>query len=199
MKKRCTKCGEEKPLSGFYKSKTGKYGVGSYCRVCNVAINREKRERYLRSPGVKVEEKECGQCGKVKPIVEFYSDPGARDKAASKCKECDREYQRARYKKNGRARPRDKKAEQEYHRKRVYGITPEQYAAMIERSGGLCEICGRVPSEVSGKGACVDHCHDSGAVRGILCHPCNVALGNFRDDPEVLRAAIGYLERAVLH
>lgn len=57
-----------------------------------------------------------------------------------------------------------------------------------------CEICG-VSEEDYGRRLSLDHCHSSGKVRGLLCQPCNLGLGSFRDKPEVLLAAAAYLSR----
>jgi hypothetical protein len=57
-----------------------------------------------------------------------------------------------------------------------------------------CDVCGA--EYVDGKGGhAIDHCHETGAVRGTLCGPCNKALGGFRDSPELLARAIHYLTR----
>lgn len=73
-----------------------------------------------------------------------------------------------------------------------YGITLEQYLARVENQSGVCAICGRQPDE--GKKLYVDHDHDTGDVRGLLCFSCNTGIARFGDDPEVLLAAIRYLE-----
>ena len=74
--------------------------------------------------------------------------------------------------------------------KRHYNLTVDDFAALIKRQGGVCAICGR---DVR---LGVDHCHDSGRVRGLLCRECNFGVGLFRDDRELLRRAITYLESA---
>ena len=199
MRKTCTKCGEEKNLSGFYKSKTGKHGTTAYCRACFVVINRERREAYASRPDTEKEEKKCRKCGEVKVITEFPLDRGTPDKHTNQCRECDRAYHRERYRAVGRSTKRDPKREQEYHRERTYGISAEQYKRMLEDANHLCEICGRDPVEVSKRGACIDHCHETGKVRGILCGPCNTGIGNLRDDPAVLRKALEYLETHSVH
>lgn len=76
-----------------------------------------------------------------------------------------------------------------------YGITAEEFAAKLASQGGKCAICGTTDWLARGKGPHVDHNHDTGQIRGILCGPCNNGLGNFQDDPDLLRAAIDYLER----
>lgn len=75
-----------------------------------------------------------------------------------------------------------------------YGITLEQYGLMLEAQGGGCKICGSSsPKRKGSKNLVVDHCHISGRVRGLLCYRCNVGLGNFEDNPELLSKALQYL------
>lgn len=76
--------------------------------------------------------------------------------------------------------------------KRKYGISLSEYESMAESQNGRCAICDSLPDK---KGLAVDHCHDSGRVRGLLCNKCNAALGFFRDDPERVGAAMAYLRR----
>lgn len=76
----------------------------------------------------------------------------------------------------------------------AYGITLDDYEDMLAGQGGGCAICKAVES--GGKGRFhVDHCHEGGQIRGLLCTRCNTGLGQFLDDPDRLRAAIAYLER----
>jgi len=65
------------------------------------------------------------------------------------------------------------------------------YDRLVEEHGEACRICGATPETT--KYLCVDHDHETGAVRGLLCEPCNIGLGWFRDDPARLLAAIDYL------
>lgn len=76
---------------------------------------------------------------------------------------------------------------------RTYGITIEERDAMLENQNG-CAVC-HVQEPGNKYGWVVDHCHNSNKVRGILCHHCNLALGNVKDDPKTLRALADYLER----
>lgn len=64
---------------------------------------------------------------------------------------------------------------------------------MLEEQGGVCKICKAPPLE---KRLSVDHHHDSGAIRGLLCSNCNTGVGMFRDDRAILEAAIRYLAAA---
>lgn len=75
--------------------------------------------------------------------------------------------------------------------RRQYGLTPEAFAALLAGQGGRCAICGT--DTPNGKGWCVDHDHETDAVRGVLCNNCNTVLGHAHDDVEVLAGAIAYL------
>jgi hypothetical protein len=75
---------------------------------------------------------------------------------------------------------------------RFYGISREQYEALLEQQGGVCGICRKPPQEP----LCVDHSHATGRVRGLLCRKCNTALGSFDDDVSVMAAGIAYIRKA---
>src|SRR6267142_4841583 len=77
-------------------------------------------------------------------------------------------------------------------RTRRYGISMEEYHALMRRQGGACAICKKIPE----KPLCIDNCHLTGKVRGLLCTKCNSGIGFYEDDPNRLRAAIDYLARA---
>jgi hypothetical protein len=80
------------------------------------------------------------------------------------------------------------------YRRYLYSLTMEEYRTMLERQRHMCMICGRVPE--ADETLAVDHDHRTGAIRGLLCGPCNRALGGFGDDVGRLRAAVAYLERS---
>jgi hypothetical protein len=82
--------------------------------------------------------------------------------------------------------------------KRKYGITPEQYDALLVAQGGVCGVCVTPPADARGYRMHVDHDHHTGRVRGILCGPCNVGIGQLRDDPTILESAATYLRRHAL-
>lgn len=88
-----------------------------------------------------------------------------------------------------------------YDLKRHYGMSRAEYDALYALQNGLCAICGE-PETVArlGKQMClaVDHCHQNGHVRELLCRKCNTGLGSFKDDPALLRTAIAYLEKHAL-
>ena len=70
-----------------------------------------------------------------------------------------------------------------------YGLSPDDYRKLVQQQGGVCAICKKADRELV-----IDHCHATNVVRRLLCRKCNTGLGQFDDDPDVLRAAAAYLE-----
>lgn len=103
----------------------------------------------------------------------------------------DKEYSDNYYKNN-----REKILEKEFlHKlKTRYGITFEEYQSMKNTQNNCCAIC-RTSFDILPRRPDVDHCHQTGKVRGLLCWQCNGGLGQFKDDPTLFRLAAEYLER----
>ncbi|MET7351555.1 endonuclease VII domain-containing protein [Streptomyces mirabilis] len=78
--------------------------------------------------------------------------------------------------------------------KKEYGLTVEGYLAMLKAQDDQCGICDRSFAETGGQ-INVDHCHRTGKVRGLLCRSCNLGIGHFDDNLDVLQRAIAYLRR----
>jgi hypothetical protein len=130
--------------------------------------------------------KRCIKCALEKDLSEFRAHPQTKDKLQSWCKACTQVVVDAN-------RKRCPRTSFHYQIKRKYGITIDDYERMLEDQGGGCAICGET-NPLKGKNyLCVDHCHTTGKVRGILCHDCNTGLGKFKDSEEFLRTAINYL------
>lgn len=145
----------------------------------------KRRLQDARSHGIP-ELKRCRSCSIVKPSSEFSLYSASRDGLFHRCAECSRLAGKARYHEEKHKRPW-----LERHLRLTYGITVEQYETMLEEQGSACAICGA--TEHGGKNWHVDHDHETGAVRGILCQGCNLALGGTRDNPDTLIAAAKYL------
>jgi len=83
--------------------------------------------------------------------------------------------------------------------KRTYNLTPEQYESMLQVQNYRCGICGTTDPGIYTKGRVnrwhVDHNHVTGKIRGLLCGPCNIGLGNFHENVVALRNAVLYLEK----
>ena len=81
---------------------------------------------------------------------------------------------------------------------RVYGLTPQDYVKMLALQGGVCAICGEVEQAIKNGCICslsVDHDHDTGKVRGLLCQRCNSVLGFAGDDIDLLYRTVKYLDK----
>lgn len=81
-----------------------------------------------------------------------------------------------------------------HHLRNTYGISLEDYDSMLTEQGGVCAICGKQETHAQHKYLSVDHCHETGKVRGLLCHGCNATIGYAKDDPARLERAIVYLK-----
>jgi DNA-directed RNA polymerase subunit RPC12/RpoP len=77
---------------------------------------------------------------------------------------------------------------------RVYGITPQQYAAILSDQGGGCAICGREAREFKTR-LCIDHNHATREIRGILCYYCNHRLVGRHRDPVLLGKVVAYISQ----
>lgn len=145
-------------------------------------------------------DKVCTACDETKPRSAYYTTKQGWQ--TQPCKDCYRERQKARYHERKAIDP-DGLAEEMRQRARryqlaKYGLSVEDYETMYQAQDGRCMVCRAEntpgPQNTLGNFA-IDHCHDTGEVRGLLCVPCNVGIGNLRDDPALLRAAADYLER----
>ena len=125
--------------------------------------------------------KTCKQCDAELVVGENWTI-GSVKSYSYLCQTCRSGYNKNRYTSEVRER----------FLKEKYGITQEDYDALLDIQEGGCKICGWTPPKE--KSLCVDHCHDTGEVRGLLCNHCNSGLGYFRDNQEVLFSAIAYLE-----
>lgn len=168
----CSKCGANP------RSKSN-----SWCKPCNAAYAAAYRERTR--PRMRTEVRRCEECG-----TEFTWDSNhAKQKYCSK--PC---YQKVRHRTRRergewrKPQPKEQRRRQSY-RARGYGITPEEFDALVEAQGGRCLICGRDDMQLV-----PDHCHNGGGFRGAICGRCNKGLGQFADNPDWLTKAAEYLK-----
>lgn len=94
-----------------------------------------------------------------------------------------------------KSHPLNKQYQREKYELFKYGLTPERKAALLESQGNGCAICGYTFGQKKGD-MHVDHCHNTGEVRGLLCNECNTGIGLLRENAEIMRSAINYLENA---
>lgn len=120
--------------------------------------------------------KKClGPCGLELSVEEFTPNKNNKGGHLTKCRDC-------------RNQERDSKTQRSYVLKSTYGISLVEYELMYEAQNGVCAICKK--PESSGKGLAVDHDHETGKVRSLLCFMCNTSIGKLGEDiPRILEAA----------
>ncbi len=158
--------------------------------------------------------KQCSRCHRDLSRVDgFYWWKG---RPKGECKDCTKLLARQQNTKRDRSSPavrasrrrryyehkahaEDGRTEASFFQKfRRHGLTLDQYHALVERQDFCCAICGNEPPPQNGRRGnvdnfVIDHDHQTGRVRALLCWPCNAALGNLRDEPEVARKITEYL------
>lgn len=148
--------------------------------------------------------KRCAMCGEDLPRSMFTADPRMRLGLKSYCKDCCHIDARRRYHANpeharevqrvaSKRRYTTERGRTE-HLKALYGITQEQYQALLRAQGYGCAACGTTEPGGKSNQWHVDHSHSSRKIRGLLCAGCNIGIGHLGDSPERLRAAAIYIE-----
>lgn len=164
----CDYCGEETIKTLAKVADANRHNRKLYC---DNSCSSKQRHKFRRDTYVAPLEKCCRSCGCTKLLNQFYVMKTSLDGKDSYCKSC-----RCRY-------------ASRWHKKRRYGVSPEQESEMLESQDDVCAICGCDPP------LCIDHCHDTNKFRGLLCRKCNAGLGFLGDNLEGLLKAITYLER----
>ena len=167
-------------------------------------------------------EKTCKNCAITSSSDNFHRHSGMDDGHINVCKTCRHEYCKT-WRKNNRESLKIKKAKyhsvvkddinskrreerkqnpskyKESNLQHNFGITLSQYNAMLVSQNFTCAVCKypETSKHQSGKvrDLSVDHCHSTGAIRGLLCGKCNKGIGLFQDNKKLLEQAIKYLER----
>lgn len=134
--------------------------------------------------------KTCKDCGQTKDLSEFHSHKSCSMGVRPECKDCSNIVAKVRSANYRKAEPIKRKFTV---LKNKYGISQEQYEALLKEQDNKCKICGN-PETGSKECLSIDHCHSTGKIRGLLCHLCNVGLGSFKDNIENIEKAIKYLQ-----
>lgn len=163
--------------------------------LCSLHWQREQKSGQLSNFGrtrnlTNRTHKKCTICAAIKPLNEFHIVKPKRGGTfpQSRCKQCNQIYC-----KNWFAQNSHKlfMAGRKSHLKHQYGITVEQYEELMIIQKGRCAICQQLCP--TGNSLSVDHHHDSGKVRGLLCRNCNSALGYSKENLAILQRMIDYL------
>jgi Recombination endonuclease VII len=131
--------------------------------------------------------KQCIKCEESLPLESFVKDKRNKDGRGARCRSCT--YASKQY---------NPERQRRYKLKHFYGITPDEYSRLLDEQGGVCQICKCPPEENGAKNLQalrVDHCHETGKIRGLLCHNCNVAIGHLGDNLSTMQNAISYLAK----
>ena len=148
--------------------------------------------------------KSCTKCRKTLSRDSFTKDKKRKDGLNLWCRSCTRANSAkqdsirdhaARYHRNREAellRKRGSLVVRDYNLRKLYSMTLVDFDQMLASQKGRCRICGTDKPGHKGR-FCVDHNHNTGEVRGILCHKCNTALGLLQDSPSLLQSARDYL------
>lgn len=140
--------------------------------------------------------KRCTSCLQEKPLTEFWADKRRPNGRLAKCKECKTAkivaWRQSQPDLNKRRYWANRDSERYRHLVKKYGITLSNYFEMLLAQGGACAICGR--PEPKNKSLNVDHDHQTGEVRGLLCTNCNQMIGHAADSRDRLEAGARYLE-----
>ena len=190
---KCKKCGIDKVENDFYRA-NNKTGYESTCKECRNLLHYEQRKNNRIKNGLPIRistlearelliqhKKYCPKCEKIKDLDEF-STMKTKSKIASHCKECNREMLDEYYdtEKGRNAKKQQYLTNKLRYRnatlKRKYGITLEEYNAILNNQGGGCAICHKTEEE-NKKMLAVDHSHQTNKNRALLCSSCNICIG----------------------
>jgi hypothetical protein len=201
----------EKPVTEFRKRKEGSLdGYRGLCKQCMLP-------KHEVDPNIK--EKFCPKCQTPKDIQNFDKNRNVKDGLDRWCKKCSTNYKAEWRQKNpGKykvyahkhwVKNKDKKNAvhtkwvkehqehlKEYGLQRKFGISLDDYNKISENQGGVCAICSSAHSKTKRSGLHLDHNHETGTVRGLLCFHCNTGLGHFKDNIEFLKSAILYIVKS---
>jgi hypothetical protein len=150
------------------------------------SFREESRWRYSTETGEVIASR-CPRCQQWRPLNQFNKGIRTKHGLATYCKPCSVEWA-VEWNKTERGKI-------SRHRSRIwyeYQLDAKTFEIMKEAQGDRCKICRGEPE--NGKELCVDHCHVTNKVRGLLCDRCNRAIGYLREDPAILKTAAEYLE-----
>jgi hypothetical protein len=151
-------------------------------------------------------EKTCSVCKETKPLSEFHRRKITADGYNGRCAVCARASTYAwrdahpeatkRSMEKHRASDQFRTYQREFKQRQVlakFGMTQEDYDSMIAAQGGTCAICRATSADSVGRRLHIDHNHQTGEVRGLLCGNCNLGIGKFGDNPDRMVKAVQYL------
>lgn len=182
--KTCSVCGETKPLNRFMRGPRYQLGVSRQCKACRCEWQRKHDAELAVRAKITVPSKVCVRCKEEKPIAQFTKNLRYKDGYGTRCKQCRKEAETRPY---GSVERRTKDFDN--YLWSLYRLTSNDFEALLEQQQGKCAVCGEVMSKPR-----VDHCHQSGRVRGLVCNTCNTGLGHI-ERRGFVEKALAYLEK----
>jgi hypothetical protein len=165
--KRCSICNEWKEYSEFTRHSTMRDGYLKQCKKCK---NQQSRDKT----------KNRNEMSEEELLQARFKDKKKYDNLVS----------------NKRRNQKRRRTMRSLHLRRTYGMTIEEYESIYKAQDGCCGICGAKEIETPRKVLSVDHCHETGRIRGLLCDRCNLGIGMLGDNLQSLQRAVEYLETA---
>lgn len=157
---------------------------------------RLKRTPEQIAEDIRAQQKTCCVCNIRKPFSSFYNFKNKSDNKGYRCKECD-DLAKKKWTENNPERAYESMRGRNL--KARFGISLEDYKKMLSSQNGECAICGTKENNTGGArkdwNFAVDHDHDTGKIRGLLCNNCNRGLGLLKDSANLLRKAALYVEQ----
>lgn len=185
--KRCSKCGEEKPVSDF-----GKYTRRGVCRVlssCRECKRTADRLRYHENSERMREKSKMWRYKHPEHAKKYYEDN--KEAILAKAKEFRKQNPERRAAVHKKYRAAHKLPGKNWYLIKKFGISLDEYNSILDRQFGVCAICHGV--EKTGRSLAVDHDHKTNRVRGLLCSKCNTAIGQIGDSPLIALNIASYL------
>jgi hypothetical protein len=190
-------------IENFYKRTRSFDGLTPRCKFCiknlqqSEDFKRKKRD-YYQSPERREATKNFNNSPKRKDYLAKYRlrpEALTKDlerKSTEEYKQYMREYEKRPEVQLKRKSPTAKAKNLAKHLKRMYGLSLEEFERLNQKQNNCCAVCSRSPSELGR--LYVDHCHQSGKIRGLLCQKCNSGLGLLGDTREALQKALKYID-----
>lgn len=167
---KCQKCKNTLPYTDFSKNRSKTTGLSDYCKRCAALTKKAKYEEYSNRHTIdEPATKKCCMCNKILPNDSFPKLKGSPTGLYQNCKKC----------------------QIGNNLRQNYGISPKEYESLVKIQKGRCAGC----NCSSKKRLHVDHDHNTGKIRSLLCMKCNCVIGMIKEDPKVCDAIVTYLSK----
>lgn len=192
----CKRCGERKEFKEFNRDNSSPDNVVKVCKKCQAFLRKAKTRRRTEEEflyDIENQSKVCIVCNNRKPFTRFHNSRVSKDGKGYRCIECDTKARKG-YRVRNKERVAVKNRITRFKSK--YNLTEIELVSIMDAQKGCCLICTETlidPIKEDSKQYGIDHNHNTGEVRGLLCHHCNAMLGQAKDSPSILLEGYKYL------